>query len=77
MSTAKYQELALKIQRKTYGKTHPRVAVSCLELGEMLRNKGDYGRAEEQLKTALGIREELYGESGRDVAEVWDGLGRV
>ncbi|GJL61086.1 MAG: hypothetical protein NPIRA03_39430 [Nitrospirales bacterium] len=66
---------ALAIQEQDLGPTHPDVATSLNNLGELYRSQGQYADAEPLYQRALAIREEALSPTHPDVATSLNNLG--
>jgi CHAT domain-containing protein/tetratricopeptide (TPR) repeat protein len=70
-------ERTLKIKRMHFGAVHQETAVSLLNLGQVLADRGNLDRAIAELRHALNIQEQLAGAHELDIAEALDALGMV
>jgi len=61
-------EHALKIREAEFGNSHPEVAASLDQVGELYLLQGELAQAEPLLQSARGLREKLLGKSHPDVA---------
>jgi len=67
----------LRARTSLFGETHPKVAESLSDLGEVLRLNLDFEGAERMQRQALVIRKKLFGELHPDVAESLSQLAEV
>ena len=77
----KYEEsdslfrITLNREKIVYGnKPHPELSTTMYNYGELLRDKGDYPKAEEMFKSALAMDTKLHGPLNPDVAYSTQGL---
>ena len=68
-------ERVLAMREKALGPAHPDVAISLARLGNLYREKGQYGRAEPLLTRALAIEEKARGPEDAYVGRALNDLG--
>jgi serine/threonine-protein kinase len=70
-------EKALATRRRALSPSHPAVAESLMDLGELLNQKGEMERAESLFREALAIERRAFGEESVEAAMALGGLGAV
>ena len=68
---------ALDVRLELYGRQHPTIADTYIEIGIAQDNMEDYSSALESHQCALEIRKELYGEEHKTTAESYSYLGNT
>ncbi len=70
--------MTLSEQKKIYGsKPHPELSTTTYNYAELLRDKGDYKRAEKMFRTSLDMDIKLHGPEHPDVAYSMQGLASI
>jgi serine/threonine-protein kinase len=68
-------QITLNLEKSVYGnKPHPELSTTMYNYGELLRDKGNYTKAEEMFKSALAMDLKLHGPVNPDVAYSTQGL---
>lgn len=75
--TEKLLRLSLNIKEKVRGPEHPDMAKSLNNLGEFLREKGDYDEAQPLYRASLKIREKIRDTEHSDIALSLNDLGHL
>ncbi len=70
-----YYQKALDVDLKTYGESHPKVAIRWNNLGSAWESLGEYKKAIEYYQKALDVDLKTYGDSHPSVARDWNNLG--
>ena len=72
-----YYQKALEIRKQVLGESHPDIALSYYNIGNIYHSQGDYDLALEYYQQSLAIRKQVYGESHPDVALSYNNIGVV